>query len=257
MKYLIFTFLIIFSGLTIAAQDTLYVKGKRKPLIVNITIVKKNSLNYTTEAGGLVRTVRMKNVKKIKFYKASGTTSSSESRTGPSSRPALKVNPSFDEFRSTISINSIGSVRNYLGINYLHHLTNIKSESGKHHYFVNIGGGNYNRRANFSLGDPDFLNRAKGFYLEFGLRVEIHRQGNPKNRFHIGLDVNNRWVEKRVSNFFNGGDEVSNVTEFSVQVPVGYTYRSPNGFYFTTGLEVTTEKLFPAIHLGFGMAFGK
>ena len=255
MKYIIFTLLFIFSSGTITAQDTLYVKGKRKPLIVNITVVKKNSLNYTTEDGGLVRTVKMKNVRKIKFYKTTDTTGSTEEVMRPIS--VVETIPAFDEFRSTISINSIGSWRYYGGLNYLYHLENMKSKNERHHYLINIGGGYYNRRIGFALGDPEFINRAKGYYLEFGLRLEINSPRNSKSRFHIGLDVNNRWVERTIISFFNQRNEVSNVSEFSVQVPLGYTYRSSNGFYFTTGIEVTTEKLFPAAHIGVGVAFGK
>jgi len=264
MKYLIFTLLILINCSTLSAQDTLYVRGERKPLLVNIKVVKKKSLNYTKEKGGLIYTVKMEDVKEIKFQKTAGT----DTRRGvveysePStSYPAFNE---FDEFRSTISINSIGLSRFYGGLNYLHHLSNVQIERERNHYFVNLGGGYYNRGISSLLNGRDFVNTAKGFYLEFGVRLEISSRINPKNRFHIGLDLNNRWVEKVERSLFDifnpnpqFGFEVSNVTEFAVQIPIGYTFRSSDGFYFTTGLEVTTEKLFPAAHVGLGVAFGK
>jgi hypothetical protein len=112
------------------------------------------------------------------------------------------------------------------------------------------------------FGGSDF-NNAKGYYLEFGARLEIQSKRSPQNRFYIGLDINNRWVEREL-NVFNTGNfftvretQTVNTTEFNIQVPIGYTLRTNEGFYLNTGLELSTEKLFPAIHLGLGIAFGR
>jgi len=255
MKYLLIALLFIFGSSTLSAQDTLYVKGKRKPLLVNITIVKENSLNYTKEKGGLIHTVKMKNVKKIKFKKEYEVEPSSQS-SQYSKSTEVEAYPEFDEFSSSISLNSIGSFRYYGGLNYLHCLKNIQSENGRNHFFINVGGGIYRRRPLITLGTLEQQNQARGTYLEVGMRMEVSSKQSPKNRFHIGLDINNRWVEKTITRFFDpGGNEVSNVSELAIQVPIGYTFRSPDGFYLVTGLEVTTEKLFPAAHVGVGYAF--
>jgi hypothetical protein len=255
MKYLILALLFIFGGTTLAAQDTLYIKGKRKPLIVDITIVKKKSLNYTKIDGGLVRTVKMKNVKKIKFYKQVEIASTQQRTTD--NNPSKRVNnPNFDEFLSTFSLNSIGTTRFYGGLNYLHHIPKFEAKNGKHHFFAKVGGGHYRRvRSNLFANSL----RAEGFYLEFGILMEVSSTRNPKNRFHIGLDFNNRWAEQISFNFIgsNSEVEVKNITEYAIQIPIGYTFRSREGFYLTTGLEITTEKLFPAAHIGVGVAFGR
>lgn len=261
MKYLIIIFLFLISNLTLIAQDTLYVKGARKPLIVNITIVKKNSLNYTKEEGGFIYTVKMKNVRKIAFKTATRNESfSSNGIASDNSSSAERVYPDFEEFRSTISVNSIGTGRYHLGLNYLY---NIDSKSEYRKYFFNIGGGYYRRRVSVLspvFGSFNFV-RAKGYYIEFGARLEVKSKKRPQNRFHIGLEVNNRWIEIRTSNpnSFPAPQEteVANKNEFNIQIPIGYTLRTDEGFYFNTGLELTTEKIFPAIHAGIGFAFGR
>jgi len=262
MKYLFFTLLFTFLGTTLMAQDTLYVRGKRKPLLVNITIVKEKSLNYTKMQGGFIYSIKLKDVKKIRFQKTeeleSNTQYSDNSSTSKNNSSRSRKKPiysEFDEFSSTISLNSIGSVRYYGGINYLRHIPSLGVKSSRHHFFVNSGGGFYNRVIGLGITRSSSINKARGFFLEFGMRMEVSSPRDPSNRFHIGLDANHRWVKKTTFNFILSSPEISNENEFSIQVPVGYTYRSADGFYFTAGLEVTTEKPFPLIHIGLGLAF--
>jgi hypothetical protein len=66
----------------------------------------------------LIHTVKMEDVKKIKFQKTPGATKTRE--TGTSSTQRIEIYPEFEEFRSTISLNSIGTGRHHFGLNYLH-----------------------------------------------------------------------------------------------------------------------------------------
>jgi len=259
LKYIFITLIFSVSITDTSAQDTLYLRGEKNPQIVNITIVKKNSLNYSKENGGLIHIVKMKDVNKIKFFKPKIKISEEVTSHQKIDSSFIKMEdyPEFKEFRSTISVNSIGIWRNYTGLNYLHYIKSLQSKSGHRHFFANLGGGFYKRTLLPSLGTPEFNDRAEGYYLEVGMHMEIRNKRKPKNRLHIGLELNNRWVEKTITSFIEPIHEVSDVVEFAVQIPIGYTFRSPQRFYFNTGVEVTTEKLFPALHVGIGLAFGK
>ena len=306
MKYLIFTFLIIFGSATLSAQDTLYVKGKEEPLLVSITIiepqlltyrdmngeicqlkmknvkeikrhkftniksvnkdasafdkiylkgkkepllvyitaVKKNTLNYTKRKGGGLHTIRMEDVEEIKYKEI-----------------PFMVYPEFDEFQSTIFVNSSGVIRYYLGLNYLYHLKGLYLKKKRHKFFINIGGGYYNRQQMPFESEPAFIDLARGVYFEYGARFEFRNLRKPRSRFHVGLEANHRWEARTTFSYSFETDittrEFSNLTKFAIQVPIGYTFRSPKGFYYSAGLEVTTEKVLPAYHIGLGFAFGK
>ena len=101
------------------ALDTLYLKDAEEPLLVNLLTVKKKSLNYNKSKGGLIYTVRMKNVENIRFRKL------------PS-----EVYPEFDEFQSTISINTRILRRYYVGVNYLGRIRKFQSKKKRVNFFT-------------------------------------------------------------------------------------------------------------------------
>ena len=245
MKYLIFILLIIFGSATLAAQDTLYVKGERKPLIVEIKIIKKKSLNYIDVESGRLKSIALKKVRKIRFE---------EEIEKETQYKNQKVLTSVDkgEFRSTILTQLSGLLsQNQLGINYMHRINSTFTD--KVSFWIQTGGGYHVQRT--------FRRNAEGYYLEFGGRLELASKRNPENRFHIGLDINNQWSKGTSSPdgvfFFNGRPtELVEDSRVAFQIPVGYTYRSRNGFYLSTGLEISTHKFFPALIFRTGYAFG-
>jgi len=92
------------------------------------------------------------------------------------------------------------------------------------------------------------------------LRAELIQRGkNPKQRLHIGIEINNNWEKTIEPVFFSSNlrfvDETKSGLAF--QIPIGYTYRATNGFYLDTGLEYSTQSSLVSLSIGCGISFGK
>ena len=167
--------------------------------------------------------------------------------------PEKKIKPELDEFHSAISVNSTGIWSSYLGLNYLHHLSELRLKKESHHYYIDFGSGLYNRSQNQPFTTSNEINKSRGYYLEFGFRVEMRSKRKPKNRLHFGINLNHRFDKEIAVGVFEEPMEFFQEEEFSLQFPVGYTYRASNGFFFSTGLKITTAKVLSLLHLGCGM----
>lgn len=250
MKYLIFIFFAIFSCSTLAAQDTLYIRGERKPLLVEIKIIKKKTMNYRDVESGRVKTIKLKNVRKIRFDE-DAQVEEKYTRPGREQEPLVFVEKT--EFRSTILLQLSGILsQNQAGLNYMHRISPNVTE--KTSFWIHAGGGYHAQRT--------VRRNTEGYYLEFGGRLELASRRNPEDRFHIGLDINNQWSEGTVSpdgSFIFGisGTEFVEDSRVAIQLPIGYTHRGANGVYFSTGLELSTHKYFPAFICRIGYNFGK
>lgn len=237
MKYLPFAFLLLFCNSTLAAQDTLYVKGKKEPLIVKINVINEKTLNS------------LKKVKKIKFGEE--TKRKKQDKKQELETAIVKR----DEFRSATIIQSVFTGRQtQVGPNYMHRISSDTTE--KMNIWVQFGGGYYKQHT--------FRRDTKGHYWEFGARFERISRRDPKNCFHIGFDINQQWAKGTLFPRGSGGGLSSNpdrtVEEgvIAVQIPIGYTHRADNGLYISAGLEVTILKeLFPAFNLSLGYCFLK
>ena len=248
MKYFIFIFLFIFGSTILGAQDTLYVKGKREPLIVEINIVKKKTLNYSIIGSNSLRTISLKKVKKIKF---GSDVKNEKQEEGPVQEKKKILVVKKEEFRSTILMQSGGLLsQTQAGLNYMHRLSSAITESRS--FWLQVGGG--------YLAQRTFQRNTEGYYLEFGTRFELANKSNPQNRFHIGFDINNQWAKgtesTRIGLFSSDSPEPVEDIRIAIQIPIGYTYRSDNGFYLSSGLEISTLKFFPSLNFRFGYCFG-
>ena len=233
--------------------DTIYLKWQVEPLFVYITSVKEKSLNYTKSKGGALRTVKMENIKEIRYgYRpiSSDIRSSSFDKFRLTLTLEEMLENKREEYRSTISIHSAGLIgQGQFGFNYMHRLEAASTE--RMNYWLQIGGGSHEQNI------PQRI--AKGHYWELGGIVEIQSMNKIKQNFHIGCDLNFQFSE--VEEFSFG--VINRAFEFEerrlvLQFPIGYTFRGDNGFYLAAGFELTTiTKFFPAFDFKIGYAFGK
>jgi len=243
MKYLIFTLFFIVNCSILVAQDTIYVKGKTEPVLAEIKIVKKKSINYLVYGREGLRTISLKKVKRIAY----------KDKTKSQFQGEEIIVEKGEEYLSTISVGLSGVLsQRQAGVNYMHRLSSARTK--RITYWGEIGGGYHalitTRRSN------------EGFYIEFGAQAEIASKKDPKNRFHIGLYANHQWAYGREFNSFSlfssgGGAELESGNYITFQVPIGYTYRGEKGLFVMSGLEITPQLIFPALHFKVGWAFGK
>ena len=246
MKYLFITLLFTLSSTILTAQDTLYIKGERKPLIVEIETVKKKKIDYRDLDSGRLKTISLKKVRKVRFDKNLETISLDKT---DNQEP---IRGDKEEYRSTVLLQLSGIFnQTQAGANYMHRISPAFTETLS--IWVQTGGGYHEQRT--------FRRNSKGYYLEFGGRLEWASRRKPENRFHLGLDINNQWSRGTESDigFLLLSSNVDRVDDsrIALQIPIGYTFRSENGFYLSMGLEFSTRKFFPAYIFRSGYTFGK
>jgi len=237
MKNLLVLLFITLSNTLLFTQDTLYLKGEKEALLVNITIVKKKSLIYTKSRGGFIRTVKMEDVESIRYRKKDLD-------------QQLEEKNKQDEFRSTISLQYLVGLQSELGLNYMHRLSSPFTQ--RLACLVKLGGGVRAQNNNGILGLSTI--NTKGNYLELGLHLEFISKRKPKNRLHVGMNINKHKIKGKI--FSGSSFREINANKIVFEIPLGYTFRSNKGFYLDTGLEFRTDILL-APYLAAGWTFGK
>ena len=139
----------------------------------------------------------------------------------------------FEESSSTISAKlTWRRGRYYTGLSYLRRIESLQSKSGRFNYFINIGGAYFDSRFGISQSNRSRLRRS---FLEFGFRAEFYVKGKPSNRFHFGIDFNNQCEEINTFTLLGEKMDISTISKFAIQIPIGYTYRAPEEFYLDGG----------------------
>ena len=246
MKYLIISLLFIFSSASLVAQDTLYLKGKKDPLLVEVKVTNKKYLDYTFLDSDSIVTIALRKVRRVKF--AYDNKEKIEEKTD-------SLIPKREKFRSVALIQSVFVGRQtQFGPNYMYRISSDTTE--RMNIWVQFGGG-YHRQHSFRRD-------TKGHYWELGARFELISRRDSKNCFHTGFDINQQWAKGKMSGRGINVRSTSNANRvedeglIAVQIPIGYTHRADNGLYISGGLEVTVHyEFFFAFNLSIGYCFLK
>ena len=232
MKNTLFLFFTLFFCIQLTAQDTLYVKGKKIPLLAEIVKVKNKVILYKKYEGKSDRILEISRDRVLRF----GLQPSPEQIA--SEQDELKeLKEDFVRKPNTVYM----STRGILGLSTIglyYDRSIFTNSTGNMNIGILIGVGLTN------AGETDLENNPNGKYTELGGRAEFGRK-----RIFFQTGLNARYVSETTP-------EEEKVSAIYLGLPFGITFRSNRGAYLTSGGEFSSLNWAqPLLKLAFGWSF--
>ena len=214
------------------AQDTLYIKGRKTPLLVEIIKVKNKVILYKKYQGKSDKTLTISRDRATHFgLRPSEDQLAIELEDLQALKEDLirKPNTFYMSTRGILGLNTVGLYYDRSIFN------NVK---GNMNLGLFVGGGLTN------AGETDPINNPNGKYAEIGTRVEF---GQKRIFFQTGL--NGRYISETNS-------EEEPISSINIGVPFGITFRNNQGAYMSGGGEFSSLNWAqPLLKLAFGWSF--
>jgi hypothetical protein len=232
MKNTLLLFFALFLCLQLQAQDTLYIKGKKAPLLAEIVKVKNKVIRYKKYHGTSDKILEISRDRVLRF----GLQPSQE-QIASEQEDLLNQQADFIRKPNTIYM----STRGILGLSTvgLYYDRSVFTNATENmNLGILLGGGLTN------AGETDPENNPNGKYVELGGRAEF---GQKRVFFQTGLNA--RYVSETTK-------QEENITAVHFGVPFGVTFRSSRGAYLTGGGEFSSVNWAqPLLKLAFGWSF--
>jgi len=230
MKKTLFLLLTLFLCLQLNAQDTLYIKGKKTPLLAEIVKVKNKIILYKKYQGRSDRTLEISRDRVLRFgLQPSPEQIAAEQEELQNSQEDFirKPNTLYMSTRGILGLNTVG-------VYYDRSIFTKKNVN----VGILLGGGLTN------AGETDPTNNPNGKYVELGGRTEF---GQKRVFFQTGLNA------RYISELSLEGENISGI---HFGLPFGLAYRSNQGAYLTGGGEFSSNNWAqPLLKLAFGWSF--
>lgn len=226
---ILFAFTFIYQ---LSAQDTLYVQGKKEPLLADIIKIKNNVILYKKYQGSSDRILEISR-KRVLNYGLKMTPEQeqidAEELANLSADFVRKPNTFYISSRGILALNTVG-------VYYDRNL--YTNEVGNLNLGLFLGGGMVN------AGEIENEERPEGQFGEFGARAEF---GKDYLSFKTGLNVRYHHFDLQTA------EEQTNT---HLGIPFGVSYRSNRGAYFFGGGEFSSLNWAqPLFKLSFGWSF--
>ena len=231
MKNLLLICFTLFLSLHLSAQDTLYVEGKKEPVLVNVVKVKNTIIRYTKYQGNSdkVLTIKRNRIERIGFEPTAEQRAADLADLADLTEPYVrKANTVYLATRGLLGLPTVGL---YYDRSF------FTNENGNLNIGGLIGGGLVN------AGENDTPTTPNGQFIEAGGRLET---GKGRLFFHSGLNVRKEFYT------------LDNLPDDSVilGIPFGATFRSSRGAYMSAGGELNSKAWAePLFRLRFGWSF--
>ena len=232
MKNTFSLFIVLLFCLQINAQDTLYVRGKKTPLLVEIVKVKNKLILYKKYQGRSSRILELSRDRVLRFgLKPSPEQIVIEQEELQELKDAFvrKPNTAYMSTRGILGLNTVG----------LYYDRSIFTNASENmNLGILLGGGLTN------AGETDLANNPNGQYAELGGRAEFGKQ-----RIFFQTGLNARYVLETTI-------ESEKLSRLHFGVPFGISFRNNRGAYLTGGGEFSSLNWAqPLLKLAFGWSF--
>ncbi|MGK0365586.1 MAG: hypothetical protein ACI85O_002652 [Saprospiraceae bacterium] len=232
MKNTLFLFFTLLFCVQLSAQDTLYIKGKRAPLLAEIVKVKNKVILYKKYQGRSDRTLEISRDRVLHFGlqpSPKQIISEQEELQGLKEDFVRKPNTVYMSTRGILGLSTLG----------LYYDRSIFTNTdGNMNLGILVGGGLTN------AGETDVKNNPNGQYVELGGRAEFGRQ-----RVFFQTGLNTRYVSETTVE-----EEMSSAIHLGI--PFGVTFRNNRGAYLTGGGEFSSLNWAqPLLKLALGWSF--
>jgi len=232
MKNILPLLFVLFLCLQLNAQDTLYVKGKKTPLLAEIVKVKNKVILYRKYDGKSKKIMEIHRDRVLDYG-----LKPSEEQLIAEQEYLEKMKEDFRRKPNTVYM----STRGILGLNTVgvYYDRSLFTNADKNmNWGILIGGGLTN------AGETDLKNNPNGKYIELGGRAEFGKQNI---FFQTGLNA--RYISE-----VSIEEEAISTTHFGL--PFRLTYRSNQGAYMVGGGEFSSLNWAqPLLKLAFGWSF--
>lgn len=231
MKILLTMFCIISAMCHLYAQDTLFIKGRKTPVLAEIIKVKNRFILYKKYQSSSERVLEI-NRKRVLDYGLKMT----DEQALIDAEELADLNADFIRQPNTIYMSSRGILAlNTIGVYYDRNL--YTSPSGNLHLGLLTGAGLVN------AGEIENEELPEGQFAELGVRAEFG-----KNRLSFSTGFNARHHR------FNA--EISETQNTHFGIPFGVSFRSNRGAFFNGGGEFSSLNWAqPLFKLSFGWSF--
>ena len=232
MKNTLFLFFLLFFCTQLSAQDTLYVKGRKAPLLAEIVKLKNKVILYKKYKGKSDKVLEISRDRVLRFG-----LQPSPKQVAIEEKELIDLREDFMRKPNTIYMSTRGILGlNTVGVYYDRSI--FTNAANNMNLGILLGGGLTN------AGETDRENNPNGKYIELGGRAEF---GRSRVLFQTGLNA--RYVSET-----NVMDE--NISAIHLGLPFGITFRSNQGAYITGGGEFSSLNWAqPLLKLAFGWSF--
>ncbi len=230
MKNFLLFISLFFAVQHLAAQDTLYLQGRKEPVLVNILKVKNKTIEYNKYGGSSDKTLTVSRDRVARFgYKPTEEQLAADAADlADLTTPYVRKTHTF--YLATRGLLGLPTVGAY----YDHSLYTNASGS------LNIGG--FAGGGLVNAGESENRTVPTGRFIELGSRLET---GKNRLFFHSGMNVRKE--------FYNFDSMVESVV---LGIPFGATFRANTGAYLSAGGELHSRSWAePLFRLRFGWSF--